>query len=150
MPPTDTDEGIRVAAAVRETHPEIGVVVLSQYAESAYVLKPARGGLRAARLPAQGARPPPRAAGRRRARRAARAARTSTRRSSSCSCRAAATGADSPLAALTPRELETLAEIAQGKSNEAIAQSLVLTKRAVEKHINAIFMKLNLAGAPDV
>jgi len=58
--------------------------------------------------------------------------------------------AESPLAALTPRELETLAEIAQGKSNEAIAESLVLTKRAVEKHINAIFMKLNLAGAPDV
>ena len=61
-----------------------------------------------------------------------------------------ATGAESPLAVLTPRELETLAEIAQGKSNEAIAESLVLTKRAVEKHINAIFMKLNLAGAPDV
>jgi len=58
--------------------------------------------------------------------------------------------AESPLSALTPRELETLAEIAQGKSNEAIAESLVLTKRAVEKHINAIFMKLNLAGAPDV
>src|SRR5258706_533579 len=57
---------------------------------------------------------------------------------------------DSPLAALTPRERETLAEIAQGKSNEAIAESLVLTKRAVEKHINAIFMKLNLTGAPDV
>jgi len=58
--------------------------------------------------------------------------------------------ANSPLAALTPRERETLAEIAQGKSNEAIAESLVLTKRAVEKHINAIFMKLNLAGSPDV
>jgi DNA-binding NarL/FixJ family response regulator len=57
---------------------------------------------------------------------------------------------DSPLSALTPRERETLAEIAQGKSNEAIAESLVLTKRAVEKHINAIFMKLNLAGSRDV
>ena len=57
---------------------------------------------------------------------------------------------DSPLAALTPRELETLAEIAQGKSNEAIAESLVLTKRAVEKHINAIFMKLGLARSRDV
>jgi DNA-binding NarL/FixJ family response regulator len=61
-----------------------------------------------------------------------------------------ARGSGSPLAVLTPRERETLAEIAQGKSNEAIAESLVLTKRAVEKHINAIFMKLNLAGSPDV
>ena len=52
---------------------------------------------------------------------------------------------DSPLAALTPREREVLAEIAQGKSNAAIAESLVLTKRAVEKHINSIFFKLDLA-----
>jgi DNA-binding NarL/FixJ family response regulator len=58
--------------------------------------------------------------------------------------------ANSPLAALTPRERETLAELAQGKSNAAIAESLVLTKRAVEKHINAIFMKLDLAGSGDV
>jgi DNA-binding NarL/FixJ family response regulator len=57
---------------------------------------------------------------------------------------------NSPLAQLTPREIETLAEIAQGKSNDAIAESLFLTKRAVEKHINSIFMKLNLADAPDV
>ena len=56
----------------------------------------------------------------------------------------------SPLSELTPREREVLAEIAQGKSNTAIADSLVLTKRAVEKHINAIFMKLNLAGEEDV
>jgi DNA-binding NarL/FixJ family response regulator len=51
---------------------------------------------------------------------------------------------------LTPREHEVLAEIAQGRSNTAIAESLVLTKRAVEKHINAIFMKLNLSEAEDV
>jgi DNA-binding NarL/FixJ family response regulator len=43
-----------------------------------------------------------------------------------------------------------LAEIAQGRSNAAIAESLVLTKRAVEKHINSIFLKLNLSGAEDV
>jgi DNA-binding NarL/FixJ family response regulator len=58
--------------------------------------------------------------------------------------------ATSPLRDLTPRELEVLSELAQGKSNGAIAQSLVLTKRAVEKHINAIFMKLNLAAPDDV
>ena len=56
----------------------------------------------------------------------------------------------SPLGALTPREREVLAEIAQGKSNGAIADALVLTKRAVEKHINSIFLKLDLAFAEDV
>jgi DNA-binding CsgD family transcriptional regulator len=56
----------------------------------------------------------------------------------------------SPLAALTAREREVLAEIAKGKSNAAIADTLVLTKRAVEKHINSIFLKLNLAYAEDV
>jgi len=56
----------------------------------------------------------------------------------------------SPLTELTPREREVLAEIAQGKSNTAIAESLVLTKRAVEKHINSIFLKLNLSEAEDV
>jgi DNA-binding NarL/FixJ family response regulator len=59
-------------------------------------------------------------------------------------------GERSPLASLTAREREVLAEIAQGKSNSAIAESLVLTKRAVEKHINSIFLKLDLAGADDV
>jgi DNA-binding NarL/FixJ family response regulator len=53
----------------------------------------------------------------------------------------------SPLAELTQREREVLAQIAQGKSNSAIADSLVLTKRAVEKHINSIFSKLNLSDA---
>ena len=56
----------------------------------------------------------------------------------------------SPLAALTGREREVLAEIAKGKSNAAIADTLVLTKRAVEKHINSIFLKLNLSFSEDV
>ena len=56
----------------------------------------------------------------------------------------------SPLATLTPRERDVLSEIAQGKSNSAIAESLVLTKRAVEKHINSIFLKLDLSDAEDV
>ena len=55
----------------------------------------------------------------------------------------------SPLAELTPRELEVLAAIAEGKSNAAISDALVLTKRAVEKHINAIFLKLNLSHSQD-
>jgi DNA-binding NarL/FixJ family response regulator len=56
----------------------------------------------------------------------------------------------SPLAELTPREREVLAEMAEGKSNAAIAESLVLSKRAVEKHVNAIFMKLGLAASENV
>ena len=56
----------------------------------------------------------------------------------------------SPLAELTAREREVLALIAEGKSNAAIAESLVLSKRAVEKHINSIFLKLNLSYAEDV
>jgi DNA-binding NarL/FixJ family response regulator len=56
----------------------------------------------------------------------------------------------SPLNELTPREREVLAEIAHGKSNAAIGEPLFLTKRAVEKHIDSIFMKLGLADAEDV
>ena len=56
----------------------------------------------------------------------------------------------SPLSELTPREQEVLAQIAQGKSNAAIAGSLFLTKRAVEKHINSIFLKLDLSESEDV
>ena len=56
----------------------------------------------------------------------------------------------SPLTELTPRELEILALVARGHSNQAIADELVLTKRAVEKHINAIFLKLGLTEALDV
>ena len=56
----------------------------------------------------------------------------------------------SPLAELTPRELELLGEIAAGKSNGAIAESLVLTKRAVEKHVNSIFSKLGLPEDQDI
>jgi DNA-binding NarL/FixJ family response regulator len=63
---------------------------------------------------------------------------------------ARATAARSRLSELTPRERELLAEIAAGKSNGAIAESLVLTKRAVEKHVNSIFSKLNLAETHDV
>jgi DNA-binding NarL/FixJ family response regulator len=56
----------------------------------------------------------------------------------------------SPLAELTPRELEILTLVARGHSNQAIADELVLTKRAVEKHINAIFLKLDLTYATDI
>jgi DNA-binding NarL/FixJ family response regulator len=149
MPPTDSDEGIRVAAELRQTHPEMGVVVLSQYAETAYVLKLLESGsagrayLLKERVHHRG--------------QLVDAIRAVQQGGSHIDPKivellveSRAKASDSLISALTPRERETLAEIAQGKSNEAIAESLVLTKRAVEKHINAIFMKLNLAGSPDV
>ena len=149
MPPTGSDDGIRVAAAVRETHPQMGVVVLSQFAEAAYVLKLLESGsARRAYLLKE------RVHHRGQLIDAVRAVHEGGSyidpKIVELLVRGRSQEADSPLSVLTPRERETLAEIAQGKSNEAIAESLVLTKRAVEKHINAIFMKLNLVGAPDV
>jgi DNA-binding NarL/FixJ family response regulator len=145
MPPSGDDEGIRVAQKLRATHPEIGVVVLSQYAEPRYGLQLLAGG-------AEG-----------------RAYLLKDRVHDGNELHAAievvARGGsmidpailrllleseerrhDSPLVALTPREREVLAAMASGKSNAAIAEELVLTKRAVEKHVGAIFLKL---GLPD-
>ena len=63
--------------------------------------------------------------------------------------RAQARSKDSPLGEMTPRELDVLSGLAEGKSNAAIAEDLVLTKRAVEKHINSIFLKLDLTYSPE-
>ena len=144
MPPTHTDEGIRLAARLRVAHPHIGVVVLSQYADPGYVLELLDGGSdgRAYLLKE-----------RVHDRRELVAAIQAVARGESVIdpkivevlVTAKARGERSPLAELTPRELEVLAAIAEGKSNTAISEGLVLTKRAVEKHINAIFLKLNLS-----
>ena len=149
MPPSSTDEGIQVAARLRETDPQIGVVVLSQYSDPAVRAEAARDRLRRPRLPAQGAHPRPR--------QLSSAIRTVAAGGSVIDPKivevlvnARARAERSPLSQLTPREREVLAEIAEGKSNAAIADSLVLTKRAVEKHINSIFLKLGLADADDV
>jgi len=149
MPPTRTDEGIQVAGRLRESHPGIGVVVLSQYSEPAYVLKlldagtDGRAYLLKERLHDRG--------------QLSTAIRTVAEGGSVIDPKlvevlvdARSRAVRSPLRELTDREREVLAEIAEGKSNAAIAESLVLTKRAVEKHINSIFMKLRLAGADDV
>jgi DNA-binding NarL/FixJ family response regulator len=149
MPPTHTDEGIRLAAELRESHPEIGVVILSQFSDPTYALALLDHGSdgRAYLLKE----------------------RVHNRAELMAAIRAVAAGGSmidpkvvealvaarsrveqSPLNELTARELEVLAEIAQGKSNTAIAEALFLTKRAVEKHINAIFWKLGLAEGTDV
>jgi DNA-binding NarL/FixJ family response regulator len=149
MPPTRTDEGIRIASRLRETHPEAGVIILSQYSEPSYVLEllelgsDRRGYLLKERVHDRG--------------QVISAIDTVARGGSVIDPKivevlvAARTRAErSPLLELTAREREVLAEIASGKSNSAIAESLVLTKRAVEKHINSIFLKLGLAAAEDV
>jgi DNA-binding NarL/FixJ family response regulator len=144
MPPSGGEEGIRIAQRLRRTHPQTGVVVLSQYAEPAYalaLLDEGAGGR--SYLLKQNLRN----------RRelldtVAEVAAGGSRVDASvveALVRFQAGTADSPLAELTLRERELLAQIAQGKSNAAIAESLVITKRAVEKHINSIFLKLGLS-----
>jgi len=149
MPPSRTDEGIRLAAQLREARPAVGVVVLSQYDDPSYALRlfekgsEGRGYLLKARVHARGD--------------LAAAIRLVAEGGSVVDPQVVdglvatkVAAESSPLARLTPREREVLSELAQGKSNSAIAESLVLTKRAVEKHINSIFLKLDLAFAEDV
>jgi DNA-binding NarL/FixJ family response regulator len=149
MPPTHTDEGLQAATEIRARHPEVGVLVLSQYVEERYALEllggemPAGAGtgyllkdrvgdvdafVDAVRRVGEGgsALDPEVVAqllGRRRQ-------------------------AD-PLEPLSPREREVLALMAEGRSNHGIAQQLVVTDRAVEKHVTNIFAKLDLPPAPD-
>ena len=146
MPPTNTDDGLRAALEIRRRMPETGVLVLSQYVEEGYALdlvgdKPDGTGyllkhrvaeierfVEAVRRVGEGGSvlDPDVIAhlvGRRRR--------------------------DDPLAELTDREREVLGLMAEGRSNHAIAEQLVVTERAVEKHVTSIFGKLNLAPAPE-
>ena len=149
MPPTKSDEGIRIAATLRASHPQVGVVVLSQFAEPAYALallaagSDGRAYLLKDRIHDRGQLLSA-------IREVAEGGSVVDPKIVEGLVAARAQAARSPLSELTPREREVLAGIARGMSNRAIAQELVLTKRAVEKHINAIFMKLNLATAEDV
>jgi DNA-binding NarL/FixJ family response regulator len=149
MPPTLTDEGIQVAVELRRTNPDVGVVVLSQYAEPAYANDLLAGGSsgRAYLLKERVSEPD----------QLAHAIRTVASGGSvidpavvdllvSASTKRPA----SPLVNLTPRELQVLDLVAQGKSNAGVAAALFLTERAVEKHINTLFAKLGLAATPDV
>ncbi len=149
MPPTGTDEGIRAAALLRERSPATGVVVLSQYSTPAYALALLEGG----------------AAGRAyllkerlsEAEQLMTAIREVVEGGSVIDpavveslVSARSRGPRSPLHHLTPREGEVLSEMAQGKNNAAIAASLFVSERAVEKHINSIFSKLGLSEDHDV
>ena len=149
MPPTGTDEGIRAAAALRLSDPDVGVVVLSQFAEPAYALELLDGGsagrayLLKERL-SDGAQ-------------LLDAIREVHRGGSVVDPKVVETlvsarsrSKQSPIERLTVREREVLAEIAQGKNNAAVADTLVLSERAVQKHINSLFSKLGLSEEPDV
>jgi DNA-binding NarL/FixJ family response regulator len=148
MPPGASDEGIRAAEVLRASHPGLGVLVLSAYAEPAYALRLLEGGssgrayllkdrvadidqlLDAIRAVASGDS-------------------VIDPRVVETLVTAQKKRKASRLDRLTPRELEVLSEIAQGKNNAAIASSLFLSERAVEKHINAIFGKLGLSHEQD-
>jgi DNA-binding NarL/FixJ family response regulator len=148
MPPSGDDEGIAIANGLRDTHPEIGVVVVSQYADPRYGVALLEGGsdgrayLLKERLHDRGQLVAALEA-------VAAGGSVVDSKVVEALIAARARAEASPLAELTQRELEILSEIAQGKSNMAIAEHLVLTKRAVEKHINAIFLKLGLTQAED-
>ena len=152
MPPTGTDEGVRAAKQLRQTNPEIGVVVLSQYVEQfervrglelldagserrAYLLKERVSDvdqlLRAIQEVARGGS-------------------VIDPKVVEALVTARSRRADSRLEHLTPREQEVLGEMAQGRNNAAVASMLGLSERAVEKHINSVFAKLGLSEEPDV
>ena len=149
MPPTNTTEGIDAAKRIRAEHPEIGVVVLSQFAEEEYaydLLKDGAAGLgyllkeRVSDLDE-----------------VVRALNEVSKGGSVLDPKvvealvsAKDRMAHSPLLKLTDREREVLENMAQGKNNAAIAKSLFLTERAVEKHINSLFHKLGLTEETDV
>lgn len=149
MPPTGTDEGVRAAKQIRETHPDVGVVVLSQYVEPAYALELLDAGsegrayllkervsdvdqlVRAIQEVANGGS-------------------VIDPKVVEALITARSRRADSRLEQLTPREQEVLDVMAQGRNNAAVASTLGLSERAVEKHINSVFSKLGLSEEPDV
>ena len=148
MPPSNTDEGIQFADELRSSHPDVGVVILSQHAEPRYAiaLLSAGSGRRAYLLKD----------------------RLTDEAELDLALHNVAAGLslidprvveklvtarekwDSELGTLTPREFEILGLIAEGRSNRWIASKLTITKRAVERHINAIFLKLDLGEPEDV
>jgi DNA-binding NarL/FixJ family response regulator len=149
MPPTDTDEGIRAAGELRERAPRTGVVVLSQHDEAEYALALLdKGSERRAYLLKERVSDPAQLIDA--IKEVARGGSVIDPKVVESLVTARRRSASSPLTALTPRESEVLGEMAQGRTNAAIAASLVLTERAVEKHINSIFSKLGLSGEKDV
>ena len=146
MPPTHTDEGLRAAQEIRETYPEIGVLVLSQYVEPTYAMEllaesaEGVGYLLKDRVSDVGEF----AAAVRRVGEGGSALDPAI-----VSQLVGRRRRDDPIDQLTPREREVLEHMAQGRSNQGIADQLVVTERAVEKHVTSIFGKLRLPAAAE-
>jgi DNA-binding NarL/FixJ family response regulator len=144
MPPGGTDEGIQAAERLRETHPEIGVVVLSQYASPKYVLALLEGGSgRRAYLLKERVEDLDQLAGT--IRTVAEGGSVIDSKVVEALVAKTARDEESPLGQLTPRERDVLREMAEGKNNAAIAEALVVTERSVQKVIHSIFLKLGLS-----
>ncbi|MGA4955400.1 response regulator transcription factor [Streptomyces lavendulocolor] len=144
MPPTHTDEGLRAALAIRRSRPRVGVLVLSQYVENRYATELLTGDpegvgylLKDRVAQVDDFLDALERVGRGEAAFDPEVVRRLLARS---------TRTD-PLSRLTARERDVLADMAQGHTNAAIAQRLNVSQSAVEKHINAIFEKLDLSGA---
>jgi DNA-binding NarL/FixJ family response regulator len=146
MPPTNTDDGLRAALTLREELPGTGVLVLSQYVEEGYAIDLlAEGGDGVGYLLKDRV--------------------ADVKLFTDAVVRVAEGGSaldpevvshmlrrkrtDDPLDELTPREREVLALMAEGRSNRAVAEQLVVTERAVEKHVTSIFGKLRLTATPE-
>jgi DNA-binding NarL/FixJ family response regulator len=149
MPPTGTDEGVRAALELKARSPGMGVVVLSQYSDPAYALTLLeRGSEGRAYLLKERVSDP---------NQLVHAIREVAHGGSVIDpivveslVRARAARPASPVDRLTPREREVLEQMAQGRNNAGIAQALHLSERAVEKHINSLFSKLDLGEEVDV
>src|SRR5262249_37528131 len=145
-PPTGTDEGLRAAEEIGESHPGIGVLVLSDYLEPEYATRlleagtPGRGYILKETITDGDAL----ADAVRRV-----AARESVVDPAIVRRVVSRLRENDPLAALSTRELETLSLMAEGKSNHAIAEHFVLSERTVESHVGSVFQKLGLENTPD-
>jgi DNA-binding NarL/FixJ family response regulator len=146
MPPTHTDEGLQAAKTIREQHPDVGVLVLSEYLEPAYAMEVISDNAEGVGYLLK--------------------QRVSELDEFASAVRRVAEGGsaldpaivtqlvgrrrrDDPISSLTPREREVLELMAEGRSNQAIAERLVVTERAVEKHVTNIFGKLRLSATPE-
>jgi DNA-binding NarL/FixJ family response regulator len=143
MPPGDTDEGIQAAARLRDTNPELGVVVLSQYANPSYMLALLeRGSVRRAYLLKESVKDVEQLEAAIRA--VAEGGSVIDPAVVDALVAENARSEESPISQLTPRERDVLRAMAEGKNNAAIADALFLAERSVEKVIHSIFLKLGL------
>ena len=143
MPPGDSDEGIQAAVRLRESHPEVGVVVLSQYTTPSYALALLEGGSEGrAYLLKERVKELDQLVAAIRA--VSEGGSVMDPKVVDALVASNARAENSPLNELTPRERDVLREMAEGKNNAAIAETLVLTERSVEKVIHSIFLKFGL------